>query len=174
MPTSYNSTALIISDRVFDNGKYCSFRASYGKVIATLDAHDASEHIDEGLYFKALVKLGILEKGRILKTGFINDKHGSYFPPAEISEDMYDDSDAINGIYRKKRGTFGFNCDNEDLLNTKALQPTAELLRRVNDELIIVSEQVLQAKEAMREAGLPVSMVDAQGKKKAVIMRLLG
>lgn len=170
---SYNSTALIISDRLLSNGTYCSFRASYGKVIALLDDVGASEHIDEGLYFKALVAKKILTKGKLLKTGFVPDAHGIHLPPAAIAEVMYDDEDAVIGIYRRKRGTFGFNCDKEDTLNEKALQPVAEFLRRLNIELEKVEEEVLKAKKLMKSAGLPLSMIDRNGKRKSVISRML-
>lgn len=172
--SGYNPTALIISNKVFSDGLYCSFRASYGKVIATLDEDEASEHIDEGLYFMGLSKLGIIVKGRLLKDGFVEDKKGSWFPPADIADKLYDEADGYEGIYRRKAGTFGFNCDNEKALNINALAPVAELLRRVNDELTALEEDITTAKAVLKEAGLPVSMVDKNSKKKAIIARLLG
>ncbi len=170
----YNPTALVISDRVFSDGTYCSFRAAYGQVISVLDADNSSTHIDEGMYFMALVKLSIIEKGRLLKTGFVPDKHGSYYPPKDIADAMYDDENGFEGIYRRKDGTFGFNCDNDDKLNVIALQPAAEMLRRVNMELIKLDEEVNEAKEVLKKAGLPLSMIDKNGKKKSIVNRLLG
>ena len=72
----YNKTTTVIVDRQFLEGKYCSYRAAYGAVISALDESDASTHIDEGLYFMALVKLNIIEKGKLLKDGFIPNKLG--------------------------------------------------------------------------------------------------
>ncbi len=172
--TDYNETALVITDRVFSDGKYCSFRAAYGKVIKTLDDIDASDFIDENLYFKAIVKLGILIKGRLLKDGFIPEHNGSHYPPEDIAMIMIDDRDSSNSIYRRLRGSWGFNCDNEAELNTLALTPVAELLRTVNAELARLEEQIQVAKDAMREAKLPVSMIDGAGKRRAVIKRMLG
>ncbi len=172
--SGYNPTALVISNKMFEEGKYCSFRAAYGKVISVLDTDNSSEYIDEGMYFMALVKLSIIEKGRLLKTGFVSDKHGSYYPPKDIADAMYEDENSVNTIYRRKDGTFGFNCDNDEKLNVLALQPAAELLRRVNEELTKLEEEVSEAKQVLKEAGLPMSMIDKGGKKKSIVNRMLG
>ncbi len=135
-------------------GRYCSFKSYYGDILKILSEEEKDTYIDQTHHFKALVKIGILTKGRVLKQldeegnkeeypTFVKDKNGDYFPPEDITNQlirMWKDKDAdidtvYLGIYRIKRNSYGFNCENNGQLEERVTAPVVLMLEQLNDKL---------------------------------------
>ncbi len=156
--TSEINTPIIKHDTLL--GKYCSYKAFYGAVINALENDDVSiDYINERHYFRALEKLNILIRGNLsTKEGDCNitpNRMGQLYPPSNIIQEVFENEKS--GIYRMKRGTFGFNCKDDENMATKVLNPVVELLTSISAEMEEAIEKINDNKQAIKALGMNVS-----------------
>ena len=178
-----NSKAVIelhgdaIKDVAINNGiakGYCSFREFYGRIIKQSQDIGCDTFIDEGIYFKALVKLGIVTKGRIVKDEFIHDKNGTYLPANEdIALKLYNKAKASDNEFESlsyfmtKRGTFGFNCESPDIQDL-VTEPVLALLCKYNTEMEQVYEEAEKMNNYLKEAGSSLRISTREQKQRVL------
>ncbi len=143
-----NESMANVIDRIFLGGKYCSFKAYYGNILKELSKTNDEEEIDEKLYFMALEKAGIVMRGKTYTLPddevptFHIDKDGSLHPPKQKTDLMLAEMNEENvwsvstGIYATKRRSFGFNCENDELMKDLVENPVIKILKILNSELI--------------------------------------
>ncbi len=141
-------------------GKYCSYKAFYGAVINALENEDIStEYINERHYFRGLEKLNIVTRGNLsIKDDtcvLTINRMGSLYPNKDAIQRVY--SDGSSGIYRMKRDTFGFNCENAKLMVSGVLNPIVDLLSKVATEMEVAIEKINDNKENVKALGMTVS-----------------
>jgi hypothetical protein len=147
-----------IVNNKYMGGKYCDFKSYYSHVIDKLD--EDSEHVDENIYFRALQKIGAIERGKIINNELValkfKDKGSKWYPPKDVLDDMLSGSISCTPIYRiKNNTTFGFNCEDPELLHDTIGSRVISLLRKYNDEMKKVYQDVENGKKALKSAGLP-------------------
>lgn len=138
-----------------DDGKYCSFKSMYGVVIGAMKSND---FVTEKHYFAALSKLNVIEKRGTIWTA-----------PENIRDEMITNDIEAMGIYRRKTTlkddtkylhSFGFNCGDEDEFVRNVLSPIIAELDTLESMLISADEQNGQMKQALKNAGLPISSLN--------------
>ena len=138
-------------------GKYCSYKSFYGAVINALENDEVStEYINERHYFRALEKLKIVTRGNLsIKDGeaeVTRNKMGQLYPPNASIQKVFDNE--ADGVYRKKRDTYGFNCENAEDMTTMVLNPTVELLTIVSNDMEVAIEKLEGNKEGVKALGM--------------------
>ena len=156
-------------------GRYCSFQAFYGDVLRRLEEVEKNEYVNEDMYISALIKLGIVVRGKNMK-GIGDDGEKDevptmhigegikLLPPKEITdlmlEEMYTEpgnDSPEHGIYRVKRTTtFGFNCQGAEALLEEVTIPVFNLMSQVNDEIEAVYAISDEQKTMLKELGLGI------------------
>jgi len=137
--------------RTYDTlkGAYCSYKAFQGRLWMELENFNINtDYFNQTHYFKALVKLEILRLGNLRDTSFVpNRKHGTYFPPEASFRVMVQNStdkdgnviinasEQSHGVYRRKRGTWGFNCSDNKRLDEDVLTPLFIIFSELDTEL---------------------------------------
>lgn len=148
------------------NGKYCSYKSFAGRLWATLERMEIStDYFNERHYFKALEKIEVLRKGHVNENIFIpNKKTGNYYPMQNSFGMMLDNTESSHSVYRRKRGTWGFNCDDNQHLNEQVLAPLVNLFIMLEFDLSMELAQFdkdhpdFQAtKKALKGFGLTIS-----------------
>lgn len=161
--TAYeNPTNIDIGENDTRLGQYCSYLAYWGRIIAVMERKDIdTERLNERLYFRAIEKLGIVNRGIISeKNGdisFIKNRAGSHYPPLTQLINMGGNDEAVEGIYRRKRGTFGFNCANETTLEDVVMYPVITLLTKMINELNTTINKLIENKQQIKQFGMNVS-----------------
>ena len=135
-------TSSTVVGHISDNGTFLQFQAYFSDIRPEIVEND---HIHQGIYFCALVKLGILQK-----------RGNAYLPPEEIFTQMA----GPNGLqqvsfYRKKSNTsgtsFGFDYDSIGQFNTKHKVELIDLLQEVEDALDIAWEEANDIAAMLKE-----------------------
>ncbi len=167
-----NQTLTDIIDGSLESGKYCSFRSYYAHILTEVED---SENINESLYFKALVKKGVVIKG------YDGKYRDSYFPPEEVMEVMDENNLECHSVYRRKKkvGTdkthlsFGFNCEDVATLNSTVGLPVVTLLNKVAKGIAEAKLVTDKQKDALKAARLPVEGLSSHQAEAKVIKKLL-
>ncbi len=179
-------------------GEYCNFRGFFGAIIRSLenikddDGEPAGEdeYITQDMYIDAMTKLGLIKRGAARKAMDADGNKEEYptlilgesdriMPPKEIADamlrDMYSEPrelEPANGIYKVKRGTFGFYCGDTQLLVSEVVTPVVNLLIEVNKGITNIYN-ITEEQEEMIKA-LDMSIVGYRDVKiKALLGRLL-
>ena len=138
-----------------DDGKYCSFRSMYGVTIKNMLGCD---YITENNYFQALKKLGVIER-----------LGAAWTAPEHIRNEMVEQGLAVLGIYRRKSSvkedgthnySYGFNCADETVFIEDVLNPVILELEILDEALATAWGEIEKAKDALRTAGQPTSLIN--------------
>ncbi len=153
---------------------YCSFKEYYGRIIKSAQDNDCDTFVDETIYFRALVKLGIISKAKIISGSYILDGDRNYLPPekeALVLQSRFKrlkDEFIPLGVYMMKRGPVGFNCASDDI-DAMVKEPLVAALCAFNRDMVKKSIEVNEAKVVLKERGLPLNLVNLREAKTALI-----
>ena len=164
---------------------FVSFREYYGVVLADIDP-ECLDYIDESVYFKALVKLDVLNKAKITidkENGipiYEDDKDGTYLPKNTlVAVTLYENSKESDDEYEElsyfmtKRGGFGFNTNSKDL-QVLVKEPLLKLLCDFNTDALKAREQFEAQKQVLKQNKLPVGNLSWQDTLNKVRQKYFG
>jgi hypothetical protein len=153
---------------------YISYRGFCNSIVDELGDVNCSDFIDEKICFKALVKLGILKKGKFAKNKLSEGSEGAYYPKNDETtisllthkgEEFYSE-----GIYMRKRETIGFNAASNQY-DALLKKPMLELLCEFNKAMVKAYAIHKEQKEVLKMHKLPTHSLDFKRDKKKLVAK---